>query len=94
MPKHRKTAAAAALALIGATSILGVSAAQANCKWYANTALQQQKLNVDNKCGYTGPTWSSDRRGHLRWCAAVSPNQWKQQAQFRDKELDKCGVKR
>ncbi len=75
---------------------LGVAAqtasAQATCDWYANTALQQQKLNVDRKCGFKGLSWSFDRTSHMQWCQSVSPEQWKRQAQLRDQELAKCAA--
>ncbi len=86
----------AAAALIPATLAVGLLAssqaafAQANCDWYANTALQQQKINVDRKCGLKGESWSFARSSHIAWCLGVSPDQWKRQAQFRDQELAKC----
>ena len=79
----------AALA-IGLVSASQPSYAQANCDWYANTALQQQKINVDRKCGLKGESWSFDRSSHIAWCLGVSPDQLKRQAQFRDQELVKC----
>lgn len=68
--------------------------AQANCDWYAKIALEQQKQNVDRKCGFTGPSWTSDRASHMQWCQSVGPDQWKRQAQFRDQELAKCSPRR
>lgn len=87
--------AAAALAI----GVLGIGhavvAQQAiNCDWYANTALQQQKLNVDRKCGFKGESWHSDRAAHVEWCRSTSPDQWRRQAQFREQELAKCQPKR
>lgn len=63
---------------------------QATCDWYANTALQQQKSNVDRKCGFKGESWSFDRGSHMAWCQSVGPDQWRRQAQFRDQELARC----
>ena len=93
MSTPRTTAAVAALAaalVIGLLATSHTAFAQANCDWYANTALQQQKLNVDRKCGFKGESWSFDRTAHVAWCQGVSPDQWKRQAQFRDQELAKC----
>lgn len=89
MAHHRTIAAAAALisGLFGAVSSVS---AQATCDWYANTALQQQKANVDRKCGFKGESWSFDRGAHILWCQSVGPDQWKRQAQFREQELTKC----
>lgn len=66
--------------------------AQATCDWYANTALQQQKVNVERKCGFKGESWSFDRTAHMQWCQSVGPDQWRRQAQFREQELGKCAA--
>jgi hypothetical protein len=87
----RTIATAGILALIALQSTTPASA-QATCDWYANTALQQQKKNVDGKCGFTGPSWSFDRTAHLQWCQNVAPDQWRRQAQFRDQELARCAA--
>ena len=85
----RSIAAVAALAI--AATMAGQSAhAQATCDWYANTALQQQKVNADRKCGFKGESWSFDRTSHMAWCQGIGPEQWKRQAQYRDQELAKC----
>lgn len=84
-------AVATSLTIAAAVSIWASAAvAQATCDWYANTALQQQKVNVDRKCGFKGESWSFDRSAHIAWCQSVSPDQWRRQAQFRDHELQKC----
>ena len=87
----RTVAAFSALAL-GLGAAATIASAQATCDWYANTALQQQKLNVDRKCGFKGLSWSFDRTAHMQWCQSVSPDQWKRQAQLRDQELAKCAA--
>lgn len=84
-----------ALAAVGiaagfAGSAAGAAHAQATCDWYSKTALEQQKLNIDRKCGLKGLSWSSDRQAHMAWCATVSPEEWKKQAQLRDQALSKC----
>lgn len=84
----------AAFAALGAGIVFGAAgaSAQATCDWYANTALQQQKVNMDRKCGFKGQSWSFDRSSHMQWCQSVSPDQWKREAQFRDRELAKCAT--
>jgi hypothetical protein len=67
--------------------------AQANCDWYAKTALRQQQLNEEQKCGFKGEAWTPDLKAHLNWCASVAPDVWKAQAQQRDQELAKCARK-
>lgn len=84
-----------ALAALGISTGLAAFAsetaeAQATCDWYAKTALEQQKTNIDRKCGLKGLSWSSDRQAHIAWCATVAPDEWKRQAQLRDQALAKC----
>ena len=82
------------VASLGALIVLGLAAgsasAQATCDWYAKTALEQQKTNIDRKCGLKGAAWSSDRTAHMNWCATVSAEEWKRQAQQREQALVKC----
>lgn len=88
------TRTCAALALAAAVAGSAVPAyAQANCDMYGKLALQQQKENVANKCGFTGPEWSPDLKAHIDWCAGVGPDQWKTQLQTRQQQLDTCKAK-
>ena len=83
-----------AAALAAAVPISAATAqAQGNCEWYANLALQQQKINLDRACGFIGPAWSTNRSAHLNWCATVAPDVWKDQAKQRDQLLAKCPSK-
>lgn len=91
MTKLRLLSVIAALGVAGSAAE-PVLAQAATCDWYANTALQQQKLNVDRKCGFKGESWSFDRSAHITWCRSVGPDQWKRQAQFRDQELARCAA--
>lgn len=79
-----------AVATIGGAMSATSAQAQATCDWYARTALEQNKQNLDRKCGLKGLSWSSDRSAHMSWCATVSPDEWKKQAQLRDQALAKC----
>lgn len=67
------------------------ASAQANCDWYAATAIKQQQKNEKGKCGFSGSGWSSNLRSHVSWCNSVSPDQWKQAAQQREQQLASCG---
>ena len=83
---------AAILAVV--TALLPAPArAQANCQWYATTALKQQQDNERQKCGFTGATWSFDLKAHMAWCANVAPEMWRQQAQKRDQDLAACAAR-
>lgn len=81
--------------LLGAVAYLFplAAGAQSNCQWYASTALRQQQQNEKLKCGFSGNAWHSDLKAHLTWCAGVSPDLWKAQAQQRDKEIAACAAK-
>ena len=70
--------------------LCGPAAADGNCDWYARTALRQQQDNQQRKCGFTGPAWSWDLKGHMAWCATANPDQWKAEAQKRERELGTC----
>ena len=66
------------------------ASAQSTCEWYARTAVKQQQENEQRKCGFTGEAWTSDLKAHMTWCASVSPDAWRKQAQKRDQELAVC----
>ena len=85
----------AAFAAVGTVVVAGASPvhAQANCEWYARTALRQQQINEERKCGFKGEAWHSDLKAHLNWCASVSPDAWKDQAKTRDQQLAQCARK-
>lgn len=79
----------AAATIVGAAALVSEANAQANCDWYAKTALKQQQENEQKKCGFTGNGWSSDLKAHMTWCAA-NPDQWKSEAQRREQMLATC----
>jgi hypothetical protein len=68
--------------------------AQANCETYGKLALQQQKDNEANTCGFSGPGWSTDLKGHVEWCTKVGPDKWKEQIQSRNQALADCVAKK
>jgi hypothetical protein len=72
----------------------GVQDKQRRCKQYADTAVRQNRLNVKKDCGFTGPGWSSDHKGHYNWCLKVSENAAHQETQSRKIALDNCAVPR
>jgi hypothetical protein len=93
-----RTLSALSVALGAASVALALAptdaSAQANCQWYATTALKQQQENVRLACGFKGDAWSSDLREHTRWCASVSPDAWRNAAKDRDKQLADCAAKK
>lgn len=38
------------------------------CDRYATDAVAKNKLNLENKCGFTGGRWSNNYNGHYEWC--------------------------
>ena len=90
MQRSRFAWAIATIAVAAAAGTGTALAQAATCDWYANTALQQQKVNVERKCGFKGESWSFDRQSHILWCQSVAPHEWRRQAQFREQELLKC----
>ena len=42
---------------LGLAALASSAAAQSNCDWYAKTAVRQQQINEDKKCGFTGDAW-------------------------------------
>lgn len=80
--------------LAAGTLLPAVANAQANCQWYATTALKQQQENEKLKCGFKGDAWGADLKGHMTWCASVAPDIWKTAAQKRDQDLQACASKK
>ena len=86
-----RTSATIAIALsVGLSALAPQASAQANCAAYSRLALQQQKENITNKCGFTGPEWNDQHSRHMDWCGSVGPDQWKAQLKMRDEKLAAC----
>jgi|LGOV01.1.fsa_nt_gb hypothetical protein len=41
------------------------------CDKYAKTAVEQNAQNLERRCGFTSPRWSSDYNAHYQWCLEV-----------------------
>ncbi|MEO0728884.1 MAG: hypothetical protein AAFR23_00440 [Pseudomonadota bacterium] len=85
---HRSAAAGVAVAI--AVSAASPAFAQAQCATYGKLSLQQQRENTQKNCKFSGPSWSSDLKKHIKWCATVGPDQWKTELQKRAKMLNEC----
>jgi hypothetical protein len=90
LPALIRSALCCALVVIYSVSIQSAAAAENNCDWYARTALRQQQDNDQRKCGFNGPAWSWDLKSHMAWCATANPDQWKAEAQQRERQLLAC----
>lgn len=64
-----------------------VDAQQQNCVQYGQLALEQQQENLQRNCGFTGPSWSDNLRGHMAWCGTVGPAEWRAELQRRAEML-------
>ncbi len=93
MLKSSKLAALAAVLAVAAACNPAPASAQANCQWYGTTALKQQQDNERMKCGLSGPSWHSDLKMHVAWCASVPPELWREQARQREQALAACAAK-
>lgn len=80
-------------AILATVGGIALAQAQGNCDWYAKTAVRQQQLNEDKRCGFTGEAWHKDLAAHAKWCAGVAPDFWKSEAQKRNQQLESCQKK-
>lgn len=60
------------------------------CVEYAERAVQQHKMNLGSRCGFTGPRWSGDIDGHYNWCVAVPAFFREAETAARDEQLGSC----
>jgi hypothetical protein len=62
------------------------------CDNYADIAVGQASLNVQEICGNTGPRWSLDRQGHVDWCMSINgdPGLLNAEMDARDAGLKAC----
>jgi len=65
-----------------------------NCAGYAKEAVEAQKKNVANDCGYTSGvpngTWSENYNAHFGWCTSSPDDLSTQGTQERRSALEKC----
>ena len=56
--------------------LLGICRADAGraakCREYSNLAVEHQKANIANGCGFTGPRWNSNYEEHFAFCMGVN----------------------
>ncbi len=60
------------------------------CWKYAKTAVQQQKANIDRRCGFSGARWHLDRGRHRLWCNFVSRRTANRETRIRARMLRGC----
>ena len=60
------------------------------CRSYAQTAVAQNKYNVDHRCGFSGRRWTGDYNGHYNWCRTVSESVSGAETRARDTDIRTC----
>ena len=69
---------------------ISIAEDEARCAWYVKRALQHAQINIQRKCGHSGPEWATDRDMHAAWCAKASPEQIKDVMTMRSQALEAC----
>jgi hypothetical protein len=79
--------AASLIALFANTnSVLAYDA----CDAYADSAVAQQRDNVQNRCAFDGLRWQGDRHAHKSYCQLVGPDVARIETNERDRMLNGC----
>lgn len=60
------------------------------CRAYAETAVSQQRDNLERQCGFTGGAWSLNGNGHYQWCLGASAAESERETLLRQKGLRSC----
>lgn len=67
-----------------------VEGKRASCEVYSRIAQVQVDANDRFRCGYRGPRWSSDLRGHFQWCRWASRRALADEQRGRADQLQDC----
>ena len=68
-----------------------MSGPEVRCDQYANTAISQNRENMERACGFTGPAWNDNYSDHYNWCVRVPKEQADAGTQMRSDDLrNKC----
>jgi hypothetical protein len=64
---------------------------QIECGAYADTAVKQNQQAINNKCGFKGNRWTSNRDSHYNWCMHGNNLKFtKQETANRAKDINNC----
>ncbi len=75
-------------------SYSGVSEDVSACDYYAQSAVKQYRQNLQSNCGFKGLRWSSDQKGHAKWCSTVRKAISDKEKIARDQMLKACFTKK
>jgi len=62
------------------------------CKYYAKTAVEQNKKNIQLKCGFKGSRWNNDKQGQEKWCLNVLDIVSQEENTARKQKLKTCFI--
>lgn len=60
------------------------------CGQYAIQAREQDRLNIELGCGFTGEHWSDNINAHRAWCMKTAPRIFKSMAYSWSNQLQQC----
>lgn len=61
-----------------------------SCRSYADAAANAARTNIDRRCGFSGPRWTTDTAAHFGWCMKVGSGAAAKEASARQAELSSC----
>lgn len=64
-----------------------------SCQSYGQTAVQQQRENLNLNCGFSGYKWNSSSSYHSNWCKKGNQGLTGSETNIRDKKLIECKKK-
>lgn len=67
-----------------------VEGKRASCEVYARIAQVQAYANDQFRCGYRGPRWNPDLRGHFQWCRWANRRVLADEQRGRADQLQDC----
>lgn len=59
------------------------------CNDYSQNAIEQNELNEERNCEFSGPRWQSNRAPHFAWCM-IFPQQAEEEQKVRQRMLRDC----
>lgn len=71
-----------------------VSSANPFCDRYARTAVAQNQVNVQLRCGLSGSRWQSNYSHHYNWCVTAGTSMPNYEERNRAAALDRCRARR
>lgn len=64
------------------------------CSVYADSAIEQNSLNIEKRCGFKGLRWNNDKKGQEKWCLSVLNIVSELEDTARKKMLTRCFMRK